>query len=50
MEFFSHDFMFFFFRERPIINTKTIDLNYLKALPDGTLGKEYTNFLMKYVY
>lgn len=33
--------------DRPRINTNTIDLNYLKNLPDGTLGKTYSNFLEK---
>ncbi|CAG8627414.1 28884_t:CDS:2, partial [Racocetra persica] len=32
-------------RERPIVNSKTIDLLYLRKLPEGTFGKEYTNFL-----
>ena len=36
-------------RQRPVINSNTVDLNYLKTLPDGTLGREYTNFLTKYV-
>jgi hypothetical protein len=36
-------------RQRPVINSNTVDLNYLKTLPAGTLGREYTNFLMKYV-
>ena len=38
-----------FTRLRPVINSNTVDLNYLKTLPAGTLGKEYTNFLAKYV-
>jgi len=42
-------FLSVFRRERPVINTKTVDLNYLKTLPNGTLGKEYSNFLTKYV-
>lgn len=33
--------------DRPRINTNTIDLNYLKNLPNGTLGKTYSNFLIK---
>ncbi|CAG8668728.1 4790_t:CDS:2, partial [Racocetra fulgida] len=32
-------------RERPIVNSETIDLLYLRKLPEGTFGKEYTNFL-----
>ncbi|CAF1387189.1 unnamed protein product [Adineta steineri] len=35
-------------KERPIINSKTVDLEYLKTLPIGTLGKTYSNFLVKY--
>ncbi|KAJ8957562.1 hypothetical protein NQ318_020602 [Aromia moschata] len=33
--------------ERPRINTHTIDVDYLKKLPDETLGKTYSNFLEK---
>ncbi|CAG8560223.1 6875_t:CDS:2 [Diversispora eburnea] len=32
-------------RERPVINSKTIDIPYLRSLPEGTFGKEYTDFL-----
>ncbi|CAD6185224.1 unnamed protein product [Caenorhabditis auriculariae] len=32
-------------REKPRISNKTIDRNYLTSLPQGTLGKEYSNFL-----
>ncbi|KAJ8925048.1 hypothetical protein NQ315_001219 [Exocentrus adspersus] len=32
--------------DRPRINTGTVDLDYLKRLPDGTLGKAYSNFLV----
>ncbi|RIB08368.1 ubiquinone biosynthesis protein COQ4 mitochondrial [Gigaspora rosea] len=32
-------------RERPIINSKTIDIPNLRTLPEGTFGKEYANFL-----
>ncbi|CAF0727324.1 unnamed protein product [Didymodactylos carnosus] len=35
-------------RDRPIINSSTVDLEQLKMLPAGTLGKEYSNFLSKY--
>ncbi|VEN43024.1 unnamed protein product [Callosobruchus maculatus] len=31
--------------DQPRINTKTINLNYLQNLPEGTLGKTYYNFL-----
>lgn len=34
-------------KTRPRINTKTIDLEYLKKLPEGTLGKIYSEFLVK---
>jgi ubiquinone biosynthesis protein COQ4 len=30
---------------RPTIDTKSVDLGALRALPDGTLGREYTRFL-----
>jgi ubiquinone biosynthesis protein COQ4 len=33
--------------EKPIINSKSIDLNYLDRLPKNTFGKEYLNFLIK---
>ncbi|RZC39315.1 Coq4 domain containing protein [Asbolus verrucosus] len=32
-------------RTRPRINSKTVDLDWLKKLPDDTLGKTYINFL-----
>uniref|UniRef100_A0A915A9H8 Ubiquinone biosynthesis protein COQ4 homolog, mitochondrial n=1 Tax=Parascaris univalens TaxID=6257 RepID=A0A915A9H8_PARUN len=32
-------------RERPRITNETIDRDYLKSLPDGTLGREYMKFL-----
>ncbi|OZC07986.1 coenzyme Q biosynthesis protein Coq4 [Onchocerca flexuosa] len=32
-------------RDRPRITSATIDLTYLRTLPHGTLGKEYTIFL-----
>ena len=34
-------------KERPIINTKTISLDYLAKLPDDTFGKQYLNLLEK---
>ncbi|KAJ8978227.1 hypothetical protein NQ317_016378 [Molorchus minor] len=33
--------------ERPRINTSTVNLEYLKKLPNDTLGKTYSNFLEK---
>lgn len=35
--------------EKPRINSSTVDLERLKNLPEGTLGKAYSNFLEKYV-
>ncbi|CAB1106581.1 unnamed protein product [Ectocarpus sp. CCAP 1310/34] len=32
-------------RARPVINEATVDLAALAALPDGTLGKSYSNFM-----
>ncbi|GAB1608713.1 biosynthesis COQ4 homolog, mitochondrial [Argonauta hians] len=32
-------------QDKPLINTDTIDYEYLGNLPDGTLGKEYWRFL-----
>lgn len=32
-------------RERPKINSRTIDLVGLRGLPDGTLGREYVRWL-----
>lgn len=32
-------------RDRPRINSNTVDLGYLKGMPDGTLGKVYSDFL-----
>ncbi|MBW0515770.1 hypothetical protein O181_055485 [Austropuccinia psidii MF-1] len=32
-------------RDRPAVNTSTINLNTLESLPEGTLGKEYCNWL-----
>ncbi|KAK6113457.1 Ubiquinone biosynthesis protein coq-4 mitochondrial [Brugia pahangi] len=34
-------------RDRPRITSATIDLSYLRTLPHGTLGKEYSIFLEK---
>ena len=35
--------------ERPRINSQTVDLSALKAYPDGTLGRAYSDFLEKNV-
>lgn len=35
--------------KRPRINSNTVNLDKLKHLPDGTLGKLYSNFLLKNV-
>lgn len=32
-------------KDRPRISSKTLDLQRLKALPDGTFGREYTRWL-----
>lgn len=34
---------------KPRINSKTVDLEKLKTYPEGTLGKVYSNFLVKNV-
>lgn len=36
-------------KQRPRINSRTVDLERLKTLPEGTLGKIYSNFLEKNV-
>lgn len=38
-------FMFFIFRERPVINSSTLSLDYLHSLPDGTFGKVFAEWL-----
>lgn len=35
----------FTFRERPRIRLSTLDMDRLRGLPDGTLGREYVRFL-----
>ena len=35
-------------KERPTINTSTVDFKYLKSLPDYTLGHVYANFCEKH--
>jgi len=37
--------MVFVYRERPVINTSTVDLNYLQSLLPGTFGREYADWL-----
>ncbi|PIK38836.1 putative ubiquinone biosynthesis protein COQ4-like, mitochondrial [Apostichopus japonicus] len=34
-------------RERPRINTHTVDMDLLAQLPEGTLGREYQRFMTK---
>lgn len=31
--------------ERPAINTKSVDMNYLESLPESTFGKQYWRWL-----
>lgn len=33
-------------KEQPRINTNTVDMKYIASLPEGTLGKLYSNFLV----
>ncbi len=33
------------YREQPLINTRTVDVDYLRTLPEDTFGKAYANFL-----
>lgn len=33
-------------REKPRINSKTVDLEKLRTYPEGTLGIVYSNFLV----
>jgi len=37
--------MHFFHRKRPRINSSTVDLEKLRQMPDGTLGRTYIQFL-----
>eukprot|EP00795_Rhopilema_esculentum_P010320 gene10320-19018_t len=32
-------------RERPLVNSTSINMEYLRSLPNGTFGKEYTKFM-----
>ncbi|KAK3754580.1 hypothetical protein RRG08_019564 [Elysia crispata] len=32
-------------QDQPVINTRTVDINHLGTLPEGTFGKEYWHFL-----
>ena len=34
--------------EKPRITTNTVDLDYLRTLPEDTFGKHYINFMDKY--
>ncbi|KAI9626070.1 hypothetical protein KEM48_010579 [Puccinia striiformis f. sp. tritici PST-130] len=36
-------------RDRPRINTSTVDLDQLEKLPEGTFGKEYCNWLVRFI-
>jgi len=33
------------YRERPVINTGTVNVDYLRSLPEGTFGREYADWL-----
>ncbi|KAL8560735.1 hypothetical protein ACOMHN_046418 [Nucella lapillus] len=35
-------------QDQPLINTDTLDIDYLGSLPEGTFGKEYWKFLDKH--
>ncbi len=35
-------------QEKPMVNSKTVNLEYLKTLPDNTFGKSYYNMLSEY--
>lgn len=32
-------------RDRPVVNSKTVDLNYLRSLRRGTVGREYVEWM-----
>lgn len=32
-------------REKPLVNSSTVNLPYLRSLPENTFGKRYTQFL-----
>ena len=32
-------------REKPLVNSSTVNLPYLRSLPKNTFGKQYTRFL-----
>ena len=40
---------FFVFRDKPRIGSSSINLERLRTLPDGTLGREYVRFMDYYV-
>jgi len=33
------------YRERPVINTGTVSIDYLQSLPQGSFGREYAEWL-----
>lgn len=37
--------LFYFFREKPRINSETLNYSFLESLPEGTLGHAYMKFL-----
>ena len=41
IRFFNFIFPYFLFRERPQLNSLTLDYERLRQLPDGTFGREY---------
>lgn len=41
--------VFFVFRDKPRISSSSINLERLRTLPDGTLGREYVRFMDYYV-
>ena len=43
------DYSFHFNRERPRINSQTVDLDYLRTLPEEAFGRQYMYFLEKNV-
>lgn len=37
--------IFIFYREKPRINSETLNYSFLESLPEGTLGHAYMKFL-----
>jgi ubiquinone biosynthesis protein COQ4 len=35
-------------RERPLISSKTLNIDQLRGYPEGTFGREYVSFLDKH--